>query len=1613
MPPSSPWGKKSQQNAIPSAVFPGFKARGQTESVPKSQYEEIQEDELIALASIYGDDFRHTETAHSAWKKVEPSFEITVKSSDSEISVVLCVTLTATYPKTAPLLTLKNARGLLEGTRFKIQKVIESKPKELIAGEQAMIMEIVNACLDVLEDAAQAKAAGLKIPSLEEERAAHEAAAAAAAEQEREQEERKKQREHLEEERMLGSLVQDELKRQKAKAKETKRKSRPPPALSQQLSAENGQPQSKDDSLVFDQPISLIDSNGNPFQFQVVASKVCIRQGPVSKCFTVRPVSSGAATPTLALKETDLGTGSKDQNMFKKQLQILETDLKALKELRHQNILDLLDFKVSKAVEDEADSEAAWTVSILTEFAEKGSLEELLDITGGLGVAKVRSWTIELLGALRFLHEHGIVHADMHTCNILLVRGSSGEVRPKIADASFQTKLHNLNGQKQFKDTLSVAKSAYWFPPEIANTSQPQYTQKTDVWDFGVVFLQMAFGLSVVRKYSSPTSLASSLALSYSLNEFIGKLFKADPKKRPRAFELSSSEFLATDAELLDSEPSTTGSRLNSIGSMSPIAPRRPRHDSMNAYSGPFSRYREDFVEEGRLGKGGFGEVVKARKKLDGQIYAIKKITQSSTMSLTEVLKEVRLLSQLSHPSVVRYYNTWLEEVLDAAEAEEDMASTEVATTEASMSEISPGMGENVEFGVSTGGLDFMSSSGYPQVEFGYDDGSDAIEDSEDSDDESTNPSEQHQNGGNRYVNDLALKRSRSGSRYQRPFKTILYISMEYCEKRTLRDLIKRGLHKEIDEIWRLMRQILEGLVHIHGLNVVHRDLKPENIFIDSTSNVKIGDFGLATSGQYSIAEKSLSTPGHTMSGDMTRSIGTAFYVAPEVSSNVGGGSYTSKVDMYSLGIIFFEMCYRPLTPGMERAHIGEGLRMKPPTLPKDFEFTEKAMQAEIIVSLLNHNPKNRPSSSELLQGGKLPVQMESETIRQTLAGISDSGSPYYHKMMSALFSMPNKQAKDFAWDMGSLNLGASDLLLQGIVKQKLITIFRNHGAVETPRALLFPRSRHYPANAVQLLDPNGTLLQLPYDLTLPHARSIAKHEPSVERSFAFGRIFRDNKTGGQPQSFGEVDFDIVSSDTLDLALKEAEVMKVLDEIVTSFPALSSTKMCFHLNHSDLLGLIFDYCRIEPGIRDAVSDTLSKLNIQSWSWQKIKTELRSPLIGMSVTSIDDLQNFDFRDTPSKAFQKLKIIFEGTDTFDKASSAIAHMRDVIDYTKRFQVQSKIYISPLGSLKEKFCKGGVIFSCLHDKKMKDVFVFAAGGRYDSLIREHQHRIGTNHEQRHAVGFNLAWERLARLPKSGAKGFLKKADEEPQGLWSTKRCNILVASHDAAILRTSGVDIVQTLWAHDISAELAEDSRSPEDLLSKYRDDQHSWIIIIKQDAVLKVKTMGRKDVADVDIPSTQLLPWIKAEIRERDQKEGTSHRTRLQRITSQSDTFTNADHPEQDVRVLIAGIKSKKSNRRNIIEQAQARAGTLVQSFLHGPIAAIETTDQVLELIRQTRLSDPDSWRKVTHAVPTAERRYIGEIHELMSNLAQGNKDSTRNAFVYNFRTGTCIYYDLFL
>lgn len=247
------------------------------------------------------------------------------------------------------------------------------------------------------------------------------------------------------------------------------------------------------------------------------------------------------------------------------------------------------------------------------------------------------------------------------------------------------------------------------------------------------------------------------------------------------------------------------------------------------------------------------------------------------------------------------------------------------------------------------------------------------------------------------------------------------------------------------------------------------------------------------------------------------------------------------------------------------------------------------------------------------------------------------------------------------------------------------------------------------------------------------------------------------------------------------------------------------------------------------------------------------------------------------------------------------------------------------------------------------------------------------------------------------------------------------MLVASFDPSILRSSGIELLQTLWAHGISAELARDARSPEDLLSSYRDESYSWIVIIKQDNLLKIKTMGRKDTADADITTKELLSWLKSEIRDRDSRSGARFRSSAAGAVPHSDSAgalptstLTPEHEQQDVHVLVAQTKSKKFNRRAVVEQAQASAARLAQSFLEGPIAAIETSDAVLDLLRGTSLADADSWRRVEQGVSTAEKKYVREIHDMLRQWRwewEAKRRGSGNAFVYNFRTGKCVYYDL--
>lgn len=101
---------------------------------------------------------------------------------------------------------------------------------------------------------------------------------------------------------------------------------------------------------------------------------------------------------------------------------------------------------------------------------------------------------------------------------------------------------------------------------------------------------------------------------------------------------------------------------------------------------------------------------------------------------------------------------------------------------------------------------------------------------------------------------------------------------------------------------------VFQGLAHIHQQGMIHRDLKPVNIFLDSNDHVKIGDFGLATtsmrtkpSDPYSTSRSLQESEKEDVTGSLTGQVGTALYVAPELSF-VPKAVYNQKVDIYSLG---------------------------------------------------------------------------------------------------------------------------------------------------------------------------------------------------------------------------------------------------------------------------------------------------------------------------------------------------------------------------------------------------------------------------------------------------------------------------------------------------------------------------------------------------------------------------------------------------------------------------------------------------------------------------------------------------------------------------------------
>ena len=121
----------------------------------------------------------------------------------------------------------------------------------------------------------------------------------------------------------------------------------------------------------------------------------------------------------------------------------------------------------------------------------------------------------------------------------------------------------------------------------------------------------------------------------------------------------------------------------------------------------------------------------------------------------------------------------------------------------------------------------------------------------------------------------------------------VRFLTMQYVEGEDLSSLLKRVGPLPVPRLTHLFRQICEGLAAAHDEGVVHRDLKPQNIMVDAADRVWLTDFGLA---------KNL---GGTAMTELGAVMGTPAYMSPE---QVRGETVDRRADIYSLGVIFYEM---------------------------------------------------------------------------------------------------------------------------------------------------------------------------------------------------------------------------------------------------------------------------------------------------------------------------------------------------------------------------------------------------------------------------------------------------------------------------------------------------------------------------------------------------------------------------------------------------------------------------------------------------------------------------------------------------------------------------------
>ncbi len=179
------------------------------------------------------------------------------------------------------------------------------------------------------------------------------------------------------------------------------------------------------------------------------------------------------------------------------------------------------------------------------------------------------------------------------------------------------------------------------------------------------------------------------------------------------------------------------------------------------------------------------------------------------------------------------------------------------------------------------------------------------------------------------------------------------YIVMEYIKGSTLKELIHERGALDVKEAIHIMIQLTSAIKTAHVHNIIHRDIKPQNVLVKSDGTVKITDFGIA------VANDAVQL---TFNNAV---MGSAHYLAPET---VQGKEATPQIDIYSLGIVFFELLTGSVPfHGNTPTEIAIKHLREPMPYVRDFVPTVPQSVENIILKATAKNPENRYENISLM----------------------------------------------------------------------------------------------------------------------------------------------------------------------------------------------------------------------------------------------------------------------------------------------------------------------------------------------------------------------------------------------------------------------------------------------------------------------------------------------------------------------------------------------------------------------------------------------------------------------------------------------------------------------